>query len=165
MATHSNPIPIPAWRTPWAEESTSMALQRVKHDWRHLAHMQHAAKDRNDLVMSGIASTVADKTVKKVNVAWGSSLMLLQKLKTQVLRPQFNLMWCFHRKGLKYNCFGCLEYGIITTDKEVGGIVRIPVEIWGWGLRNMLVLSVTSEAEHQTKDRRPNIRVQRRFYS
>lgn len=55
--------------------------------------------------------------------------MLLQKLKTQVLRPQFNLMWCFHRKGLKCNWFGCLEYGIVTTDKEVGGTVKIHVEI------------------------------------
>ena len=35
----------------------------------------------------------------------------------------------FSQKGLKYNWFGCLEYGIATTDKEVGGIVRIHVEI------------------------------------
>ena len=35
FATHSS---ILAWRIPWIEEQ-SMGLQRVRHDWRDLAHM------------------------------------------------------------------------------------------------------------------------------
>ena len=42
MATHSS---ILAWRVPWIEEPGGLqSMQRIKHHWSDLAHMEHAGK-------------------------------------------------------------------------------------------------------------------------
>lgn len=78
------------------------------------------------------------------------------------------MLYC-HRKVLGYDWFVWLQCRHNTTDKEVGqgveGLVRMHVEIRGWGLWKMFTLSVTSKIEHQTEDGRTKARVQIKFYS
>lgn len=107
---------------------------------------------------------VANVTLKKMNVTYEYEVQascLFHRLKNTSSQNSILSMSCNHGKGFGYDWFGCLEYTINTTDKDLGGLFKMHVEIRGGRLRKMSILFVTSEAEQQTEDRKTKARVQR----
>ena len=105
MATHSS---ILAWRFAWTEEPgrlQSMWLQRIRHDWSHLAHMPHSSWE--------VSGEMTDSQRGALNFVY--------KLTISLLDPWTGLAWDSFQ-AVQINLKGLNRFQRLPTQEKHFGV-------------------------------------------